>query len=166
MQPTESPESFVNGLLRAYIASTLNKYFELPNKKPFSFSSGKNCQNVLEANNLIIKPNIFQENHLPFQLRFGHIDAISIEVKNLESMAVQINVKGIYLCLKLAEEPDKDDAEVQERLRWIGYLFKLVSDNVNETGKTFFKRKLKIAVMDKFWRNLKVSLYNLIQCGI
>ena len=41
----------------------------------------------------------------------------------------------------------EDDADVQERLRWIGYIFKTILDMLNENGKTLrLKTKEKIAL--------------------
>jgi len=64
--------------------------------------------------------------------------------------------------LKFFDEEGKGDLELQERLRWIGYLFKAASDIFNESGKKFLKRKLKMILGDKVWEKIQVKKFILL----
>jgi len=156
MNLLETSEAFINRLFRSFLITTLKKYFDLPKGKDFYFEQTQSQKCSLETQNLSLKPNIFADNSLPFQLKFNHIDSIMLECNPLEFLDLKIIIKGVYLQLKFTQEQDKSDADLQERLRWIGYLFQAVSDMFHENGKKFLKRKLKMALHDKFWEKFQV----------
>ena len=160
MNALETSETFINKLFRSYLITTLKKYFELPKNKDLHFEQKQSQKCFLETQNLSLKPSIFVDNSLPFQLKFSHIDSITLECNPLEFLDLKIIMKGVYLQLKLVEEVDKNDAELQERLRWIGYLFQAVSDIFHESGKKYLKRKLKMALHDKLWEKFQVNFIN------
>lgn len=63
---------------------------------------------ILEANDLMLKPLIFYENHLPFELRFSHIDHLKIEINDNDFMNMKVIISGVYIDTKII------DADIDE----------------------------------------------------
>jgi len=159
MQILENCDSFINRLFRTFIITALKKYFQLSNRQDFVFEQTNPKTYNLNVENLAFKQTLFSETFLPFQLKFSHIDSLSLSCNTQDSLDLNINLKGVYLQLKFLEEEGKGDMELQERLRWIGYLFRAASDIFNESGKKFLKRKLKMILNDKLWDKIQVFCF-------
>jgi len=162
MQILENCDSFINRLFRTFIITALKKYFQLSNRQDFVFEQTNPKTYNLNVENLAFKQTLFSETFLPFQLKFSHIDSLSLSCNTQDSLDLNINLKGVYLQLKFLEEEGKGDMELQERLRWIGYLFRAASDIFNESGKKFLKRKLKMILNDKLWDKIQVKIEEMI----
>lgn len=153
-------DAFINRLFRTYIITTLKKYLQLSNRQDFIFEQTNPKAHTLNVENLTIKQTLFSEVFLPFQLKFSHIDSLALSCNAQDPLDLSIKMKGVYLQLKFLEEEGKGDLELQERLRWIGYLFRAASDIFNESGKKFLKRKLKMILGDKVWEKIQVKIHH------